>query len=51
MRKHFLLIFQRILNHFIFTFLFCLGLLGITLNRQNIKVILMSIELFYDQLI
>lgn len=35
-----------ILNHFIFTFfLFCLGLFGIILNRQNIIIILMSIEL------
>lgn len=37
---------MTILNHFIFTFfLFCLGLFGIILNRQNIIVILMSIEL------
>lgn len=37
---------MRILNHFIFTFfLFCLGLFGIILNRQNIIIILMSIEL------
>nr|YP_010507949.1 NADH dehydrogenase subunit 4L [Phytophthora humicola]UXG56308.1 NADH dehydrogenase subunit 4L [Phytophthora humicola] len=37
---------MRILNHFFFTFfLFCLGLFGIILNRQNIIIILMSIEL------
>ena len=37
---------MRILNQFIFTFfLFCLGLFGIILNRQNIIIILMSIEL------
>lgn len=37
---------MNILNHFIFTFfLFCLGLFGIILNRQNIIIILMSIEL------
>ena len=37
---------MRIINHFIFTFfLFCLGLFGIILNRQNIIIILMSIEL------
>lgn len=37
---------MSILNHFIFTFfLFCLGLFGIILNRQNIIIILMSIEL------
>lgn len=37
---------MSILNHFFFTFfLFCLGLFGIILNRQNIIIILMSIEL------
>ena len=37
---------MNILNYFIFTFfLFCLGLFGIILNRQNIIIILMSIEL------
>lgn len=37
---------MNILNHFIVNFfLFCLGLLGIILNRQNIIIILMSIEL------
>lgn len=37
---------MNILNHFIINFfLFCLGLLGIILNRQNIIIILMSIEL------
>lgn len=37
---------MSILNFFIFTFfLFCLGLFGIILNRQNIIIILMSIEL------
>lgn len=37
---------MHILNYFIFTFfLFCLGLFGIILNRQNIIIILMSIEL------
>ena len=37
---------MSILNHFIFTFfLFCLGLFGIILNRQNIIIILMAIEL------
>ena len=37
---------MSILNQFIFTFfLFCLGLFGIILNRQNIIIILMSIEL------
>ena len=37
---------MSILNYFIFTFfLFCLGLFGIILNRQNIIIILMSIEL------
>ena len=37
---------MNILNHFIVHFfLFCLGLFGIILNRQNIIIILMSIEL------
>ena len=37
---------MNILNYFIFTFfLFCLGLFGIILNRQNIIIISMSIEL------
>lgn len=37
---------MRILNHFFFNFfLFCIGLFGIILNRQNIIIILMSIEL------
>ena len=37
---------MNIFNHFIIHFfLFCLGLLGIILNRQNIIIILMSIEL------
>lgn len=37
---------MSILNHFFFTFfLFCIGLFGIILNRQNIIIILMSIEL------
>lgn len=37
---------MNILNHFIVNFfLFCLGLYGIILNRQNIIIILMSIEL------
>ena len=37
---------MSILNHFFFTFfLFCVGLFGIILNRQNIIIILMSIEL------
>nr|YP_010394636.1 NADH dehydrogenase subunit 4L [Plasmopara halstedii]DAZ89073.1 TPA_asm: NADH dehydrogenase subunit 4L [Plasmopara halstedii] len=37
---------MSILNYFFFTFfLFCLGLFGIILNRQNIIIILMSIEL------
>jgi len=37
---------MSILNHFIFNFfLFCIGLCGIILNRQNIIIILMSIEL------
>jgi NADH-quinone oxidoreductase subunit K len=37
---------MNLLNHFIVNlFLFCLGLLGIILNRQNIIIILMSIEL------
>lgn len=37
---------MNILNIFIFSFfLFCLGLFGIILNRQNIIIILMSIEL------
>jgi NADH-quinone oxidoreductase subunit K len=35
-------LFNNILINF---FLFCLGLLGIILNRQNILIILMSIEL------
>nr|YP_008475374.1 NADH dehydrogenase subunit 4L [Achlya hypogyna]AGS55494.1 NADH dehydrogenase subunit 4L [Achlya hypogyna] len=35
-------LFNNILINFI---LFCLGLLGIILNRQNILIILMSIEL------
>lgn len=37
-----MLLFNNILINFI---LFCLGLLGIILNRQNILIILMSIEL------
>jgi NADH-quinone oxidoreductase subunit K len=37
---------MSILNHFIINFfLFCLGLFGIILNRQNIIIVLMSIEL------
>nr|YP_010394359.1 NADH dehydrogenase subunit 4L [Phytophthora kernoviae]UXG56229.1 NADH dehydrogenase subunit 4L [Phytophthora kernoviae]DAZ88367.1 TPA_asm: NADH dehydrogenase subunit 4L [Phytophthora kernoviae]DAZ88800.1 TPA_asm: NADH dehydrogenase subunit 4L [Phytophthora kernoviae] len=37
---------MSILNHFMFTFfLFCQGLFGIILNRQNIIIILMSIEI------
>ena len=37
---------MNILNHFIINFfLFCLRLFGIILNRQNIIIILMSIEL------
>ena len=37
---------MSILNQFFFTFfLFCVGLFGIILNRQNIIIILMSIEL------
>jgi len=37
---------MNILNHFIINFfLFCLGLFGIILNRQNIIIVLMSIEL------
>ena len=37
---------MNLLNNFIINFfLFCLGLLGIILNRQNIIIILMSIEL------
>ncbi len=37
---------MNILNHFIINFfLFCLGLFGIILNRQNIIIILMSIEI------
>jgi len=37
---------MNILNHFLVNFfLFCLGLYGIILNRQNIIIILMSIEL------
>jgi NADH-quinone oxidoreductase subunit K len=37
---------MNIFNHFILNFfLFCLGLFGIILNRQNIIIILMSIEL------
>ena len=37
---------MNILNHFVINFfLFCLGLFGIILNRQNIIIILMSIEL------
>jgi NADH-quinone oxidoreductase subunit K len=37
---------MSILNHFIINFfLFCIGLFGIILNRQNIIIILMSIEL------
>jgi NADH-quinone oxidoreductase subunit K len=37
---------MNVLNHFIVNFLlFCLGLFGIILNRQNIIIILMSIEL------
>jgi NADH-quinone oxidoreductase subunit K len=37
---------MNILNHFFVNFfLFCLGLFGIILNRQNIIIILMSIEL------
>ena len=35
-------LFNNIIVNFI---LFCLGLLGIILNRQNILIILMSIEL------
>ena len=38
---------MNILNHFIINFfLFCLSLFGIILNRQNIIIVLMSIELF-----
>jgi NADH-quinone oxidoreductase subunit K len=37
-----MLVFNNILINFI---LFCLGLFGIILNRQNILIILMSIEL------
>lgn len=37
---------MTILNHFIINFfLFCLGLFGIILNRQNIIIVLMSIEI------
>ena len=37
---------MNIFNNFIINFfLYCLGLLGIILNRQNIIIILMSIEL------
>ena len=37
---------MNIINHFIINFfLFCIGLFGIILNRQNIIIILMSIEL------
>ena len=37
---------MNILNHFIINFfLFCLGFLGIMLNRQNIKIILISIDI------
>ena len=37
---------MNIFNQFFFTFfLFCLGLYGIILNRQNIIIILMSIEI------
>lgn len=37
---------MNFLNYFIIIFfLFCLGLFGIILNRQNIIIILMSIEL------
>ena len=37
---------MNVLNHFIVHFfLFCSGLFGIILNRQNIIIILMSIEL------
>ena len=37
---------MNLLNNFIINFfLFCLGLYGIILNRQNIIIILMSIEL------
>ena len=37
---------MNILNNFITNFfLFCLGLFGIILNRQNIIIVLMSIEL------
>ena len=37
---------MNLLNNFIINFfLFCLGLFGIILNRQNIIIILMSIEL------
>lgn len=37
---------MHILNYFIVDFfLFCLGLFGIILNRQNIIIVLMSIEL------
>ena len=37
---------MNLLNNFITTFfLFCLGLFGIILNRQNIIIVLMSIEL------
>jgi NADH-quinone oxidoreductase subunit K len=37
-----MILFNNIIINFI---LFCLGLLGIILNRQNILIILMSIEL------
>ena len=37
---------MNIINHFIINFfLFCIGLFGIILNRQNIIIVLMSIEL------
>ena len=37
---------MNIFNYFIINFfLFCIGLFGIILNRQNIIIILMSIEL------
>ena len=37
---------MNLFNNFIVNFvLFCLGLLGIILNRQNILILLMSIEL------
>lgn len=37
---------MNLLNNFIINFfLFCLGLFGIILNRQNIIIVLMSIEL------